>query len=44
VKIKSLGGVCPKLKPENIVYVGVRDTEWQENELIDKLGIKNQYR
>ncbi len=40
-KIKSLGGVCPKLKPENIVYVGVRDTEWQENELIDKLGIKN---
>lgn len=39
--IKSLGDVCPKLDPENIVYIGVRDTEWQENELINKLGIKN---
>tara|TARA_Y100000766_G_scaffold267297_1_gene262383 strand:- start:7243 stop:8205 length:963 start_codon:yes stop_codon:yes gene_type:complete len=39
--IKSLGDICPKLNPENIVYIGVRDTEWQENELIDKLGIKN---
>ncbi len=38
--IKSIGGLCPKIKPENIVYIGIRDTEWQEKELIDKLGIK----
>ncbi len=38
--IKSIEGICPKIKPENIVYIGVRDTEWQEDQLIDKLAIK----
>jgi arginase len=38
--IKTIGGLCPKIKPENIVYIGMRDTEWQERKLIDKLAIK----
>ena len=38
--VKTIGGLYPKIKPENIVYIGIRDTEWQENKLIDKLAIK----
>ena len=37
--IKTLGGNDPNLEPKNIVYVGVRDTEWEEDKLITKLGI-----
>ncbi len=40
-KIKSLGELYPKVKPKDLVYIGVRETEWQENKLIDKLGIQN---
>ncbi len=37
--IKTLGGNDSNLEPKNIVYVGVRDTEWEEDKLITKLGI-----
>lgn len=40
-QIKHLGGISPKLAYENLVYVAVRDTEPQENYLIDKHQIKN---
>ncbi len=40
-KIKSIGGNFPKIKPQDIVYIAVRDTEQPENFLITKHGIKN---
>jgi|SRR6185312_557056 len=39
-KLKNLGGIRPKLLPSDIVYVGLRDTEAQENYLIKKHGIR----
>lgn len=39
-KIKSLGGISPKIKPENLAYVGLRDTEWQEDKAIKEMGIQ----
>ena len=38
-EIKNLGGFPKKIKPENLVYVGVRETEWQEDEIIKELPI-----
>ena len=38
--LKNLEGVFPKLKPEHLVYVGVRDTEWQEKKVIKELKIQ----
>lgn len=40
-KLKTFGGICPKIAPEDLIYIGVRDTEEQEDYLIDKLHIKN---
>ncbi|RKQ49699.1 arginase [Roseivirga pacifica] len=40
-KIKQIGGNGPKINPDDIVYVGVRDTEAQEDYLIEKFGIRN---
>lgn len=39
--LKKLGYDGPKLRPEHLVYVVVRDTEEPEDYLIDKYGIKN---
>lgn len=39
--IKNIGGKGPKVHAEDIVYIGVRDTEEQENSIISKLNIKN---
>lgn len=39
--IKNVGGNGPKVHAEDIVYIGVRDTEEQENSIISKLNIKN---
>jgi len=39
--LKSLGGIEPKLFPQDLVFIGVRDTEKQEDALIERLGIKN---
>jgi len=39
--LKSLGGIEPKVYPEDIVFYGVRDTEKPEDDLIDRNGIRN---
>ena len=39
--IKNLSGVCPSVKPEDCVYFGVRDTEEQEDQIIEHHGIRN---
>jgi len=38
--LKNLGG-APKLLPEDLIFIGVRDTEAQEDALMDRLNIKN---
>ena len=40
-RLKKIGGDFPKIKPEDIVYISVRDTEIPENTLIQKYGITN---
>lgn len=40
-KIKNIGGESPKIRPEDIVFISVRDTEKPEDFLIRKHGIKN---
>jgi arginase len=40
-KLKHVGGVAPKVNAEDIVYIAVRDTEDQENKIIDRLQIRN---
>ncbi|MBC6989219.1 arginase [Hymenobacter sp. BT491] len=40
-RLKNLGEEGPKLKPEHLVYVVVRDTENEEDEIIRRSGIKN---
>jgi arginase len=39
-RLQNLGEPGPKFKPEHLVYVVVRDTEEEENALIEELGIK----
>lgn len=39
--MKNLGGISPKLLPEDLVFIGVRDTEAPEDYLMDKHGIRN---
>jgi arginase len=39
-KLKNLGGICPKILPEDIVFISLRDYEKEEKYLLDKLGIK----
>ena len=39
-KLKNMGGIKPKVLPSDIIYVGLRDTEQQENFLIKKHGIR----
>jgi arginase len=40
-QLKQVGNITPKVSPEDIVYIGVRDTEAQENAIMDRLQIKN---
>ncbi len=40
-KLKNIGNITPKANPENLVYIAVRDTEEQENKIIQRLNIKN---
>ncbi len=40
-QLKHMGEVYPKVKAEDLVYVAVRDTELEENEIIKKLDIRN---
>ena len=39
-KLKNVGGTSQKIKAEDLVYVAVRDTEPEEEAIINKLGIK----
>jgi len=38
--LKTIGGVSPKILPEDIVLISLRDYEKEEKNLIDKYGIK----
>jgi arginase len=38
--LKNLGKIAPKVLPEDIVYISLRDYEKEEKHLIDKYGIK----
>lgn len=40
-KLKEVGGISPKALPEDVVYIAVRDTEEQENKIMERLQIKN---
>jgi arginase len=40
-KLKSIGGIAPKLNYSDLIYIGVRDTEAQEDFLIAKHSIRN---
>jgi arginase len=40
-KIKNLGGICPKVNYEDIVFVSMRDLERQEDYLMKKHSIRN---
>jgi arginase len=40
-RLKQLGGVQPKLLPQDLVFIAVRDTEDQENDMMERLNIKN---
>lgn len=40
-QLKNIGGLSPKISPDDIVFVGVRDTEAPENHLMEKHRIKN---
>ncbi len=39
--LKNIHGIAPKISPEDLVFVSVRDTEEQEDAIIQRLGIKN---
>ncbi|UOK43742.1 MULTISPECIES: arginase [Flavobacterium] len=39
--LKHTGNVYPKMNPEDLVYIAVRDTEEQEDAILNRLGIKN---
>jgi arginase len=40
-KLKNSGGICPKISYRDLVYIGVRETEAQEDFLIKKHNIRN---
>jgi arginase len=40
-QLKELHGISPKITPENLIFIAVRDTEYQEDALIERLKIKN---
>jgi arginase len=39
--LAKVGGWVGKIKPENLIYIGVRDIDPGESELISRYGIKN---
>ncbi|WP_428223319.1 arginase [Flavobacterium sp.] len=39
-QLKNVGGVTQKINPEDLVYIAVRDTEKQEEAVIERLGLK----
>ncbi len=39
-RLKNLGGIAPKVAPENVVFISLRDFEKEEKHLIDKHNMK----
>ncbi|MEW5676341.1 arginase [Flavobacterium enshiense] len=39
--LKHIGGITPKITPEDLVYIAVRDTEEQEDAVLNRLAVKN---
>ena len=39
-QLKNLGKICPKVDPDDIVFISIRDLEREEKKLIDKYKIK----
>jgi arginase len=39
-ELKNLGKICPKVLPEDVVFIALRDTEKEEDYILKKLGIK----
>ncbi len=39
-QFKNIGKICPKVLPEDIVYISLRDFEKEEKHVIEKHGIK----
>ncbi|MFD2370094.1 arginase [Brevibacillus sp. GCM10020057] len=39
-RLVNIGGLAPKLKPENVVIIGARDLDQGERELIKRIGMK----
>ena len=39
-ELKNIGGTTPSIKPENIIFCGLRDYEEEEKSLINQYGIK----
>jgi arginase len=40
-QLKNVGGIAPKALAEDLVFIAVRDTEEQEDAIMDELNIKN---
>jgi arginase len=40
-KLKQVGGISPKANASDLVYIAVRDTEDEEDSIIDRLNIRN---
>ena len=38
--LKKIGNICPKVLPEDIVFISLRDFEKEEKNVIDKYGMK----
>ena len=41
LRMKNMGNKLPLIKPENLIYFGVRDTEKEEDQIIQSKKIKN---
>ena len=39
-ELKNLGKICPKILPEDLVFIALRDTEKEEDHILKKLGIR----
>ena len=40
-ELKNIGGISPKIKADDLIFFGVRDTEAPEDHIIKEFGIKN---
>lgn len=39
-ELKNLGKICPKVHPEDLVFIALRDTEKEEDHILKKHGIR----